>query len=320
MVVFDFFDREKIIKALSDLYNIDIETIRNIDNSFFETDNLTYDFVKTFGIDLENTSVEDVFLRCKHITTTIDDFNSLKKFGIQPLNSLLEIQHSAIFQFLHNHGIKFNLLERYFIYKGIKIYLIKPDEKCIECFYNGECRYTENIFGEAPSNYALNDLCEYRDSIRQLVTTLYYDNGEIEVHLSGNNLYNYSCVKECPEFIFLIDKLISDLFDDNSTILADWIKATNNQFHCLSFNQNIFSFHTLAEKPYYHNEWYNDFFEFCDENISCLDDLNGNFFANTFLIENSIATLLNQNNSHYGQLKQSVSIPFSNIEIHSYFR
>lgn len=133
-------------------------------------------FLEETGIKPNIYDVSEVKVRCKHVTAQIDGGESMRMYGLLKLTDMLE-EDTPLSRFLKENGIAVNPSE-YILTVGNETIMI-PERS------NG-------------------------NQIGVLSSKLYYDKGEIEVFISGEDerIVDYSCVKRCPEILQTLDTFI----------------------------------------------------------------------------------------------------------------
>lgn len=315
----NFFDRESVIQSFSKLYGIEESTLV----ALCEIGNLHNDptayFLSLWSVKLDEVDISNVELHCKHITTQIDGFDSLRKYGFLTLQKAMEYE-TPLKSFLEQRGIVFNIETRKVVYKGKDIWLIESDDECKECFYGTECQHKKSIFSDNETLRYRDFACPYRKGIGVLRSKIYHDKGEIEVHLSGKleDVHDYSQVKYFPEILETIEKMINKLFDEKVRLSKDWKELTGGKYYCLDFDINIEKFEFITTGPYYDPSWYSDFFQYCSRECYSLDDVNNNFYGNLYLLSTGIPVICGETPERYGQLLVDTEIPIERINIEEF--
>jgi len=315
----NFFDRESVIQSFSKLYNIEESTLVALCHIANRQKEPTNYFMRICPVGLDEIDISNLELHCKHITTQIDDCESLRRYGLLTLQKALEFD-TPLKCFLQERGIVFNIETRKVAYKGKDVWLVEADEECKECFYGTDCQYEKSIFSDNATLVYRNDVCPYRDAIKKLRTTIYYDEGEIEVHLLGGfePVHNYSQVKYFPEILETLEDMINELFDEKVTLSEDWRALTGGKYYCLEFDANIKKFEFITTGPYYEPSWYSDFFQYCSTECYSLSDVNNNFYGNLYLLSTGIPVICGETPERYGQLLVDTEIPIERINIEEY--
>lgn len=130
-------------------------------------------FLGETGIYPEMYNLADVKIRLRHLTSVIDDGESIKKNGLLRLDELLEYA-SPLSNFLKNEGIVISPMYHTIVVDG-KVYSIDNNE---------------NIFGVLSSK-------------------LYDDLGEIEMFVcaSDEEMIGYSWIQQGPEILYTLDRI-----------------------------------------------------------------------------------------------------------------
>ena len=317
MIKFDFWDCNSVLVGLSELYGLEENAILRMNIESLCEENPVAAFIRKADIKLDSTDVSQVMLHCKHIMTIDDEFASIKKYGLLPLDKVLTYD-TPLHNFLFEHGIEIDIDSRNVFYKGRKIYLYKSDEECTSCFFGGECKHSSWLNGESSTLTYKNMACDFRKGISVLKTKLYADKSEIEVHLSGKleEIHGYSCVKYNPEILTTLEHMICKLFKESPHLESDWRESQVGEYYCLDFDVNIFDFEMITSKPIFEN--YEDYFEFNKEPMYGLYNVNPNFYGNVFILTRALSILLGEKPTVYGQLLPNVKISYDDISISKY--
>lgn len=315
MIKINFFECDRLLKGLSQLYNIEEpKIISTVAASGIKEDRLEY-FLKQTSIKLDMVDINDVVLHCKHVMTTDDNFESLRRYGLITLDKVMKL-NTPLHEFLQVHGIEVDVENRIINYKSKKAYLYEVDEECTICFYGEGCKYLIYLNGEKTNLTYRNMACDYREGISNLRTKLYSDKSEIEVHLAGEeeDVKDYSVVKYYPEILLTIEELIWKLFGENPHLTDDWRKKQNNRYFCLDFDVSIFKFERITSMSIFSNDY--DYYEYNEKPLD--NRTSKNFYGNLFILDNAIRVLSAEKPTLYGQLLPSVNIPFKDITISEY--
>ena len=237
---------------------------------------------------LDCISVEDVFLHCKHITTSKDDLASFSQYGLLSLKGSLS-KDTSLRRFLLENEIEIDMEQMTFSFKGKTIYLHDYSSDCIACHY-GECKHRRLLWnGEIDIAYK-NTWCNFREKTRPLSLKLYHDKAEIEVHLSGDNhdVHDYSCVKRCPEILLTINTLVKEIYKQDVSLPQKWALQQSRRYYCLSFDVNIRDFEFITTDAMYDRSYYMPYLDFCRTQYDTLPERNINFYGNVFLLSKSM--------------------------------
>jgi hypothetical protein len=230
-VVFDFFNKKNTYNALCEHFKIKKtkDLWSYLTTKDWSSDDCPYiDFVKDNNIPFDQFDVENVYIRCKHVTTYHDEGRSLKEFGLINLQRVLE-EDTLFRRFLAENGIIIDVGNKLFIFDGQKFPIFERNEECPFCQNNHTCN-----FG-------------YHDGIKHLYVKLYDHKAETEVFLGkdiNDRIENYSCVKCHPEILNQIDEILNAL-DRNDKLVEKWEKLQNGIFYILEFARNIREFETI---------------------------------------------------------------------------
>lgn len=239
-MLLNLWDYDECIKAFMKLYGITEKQMCAIFRRLYndaENDNVSV-FCEETGIKLDKISVaHNVEMLGKIVSTTVDEFQHLKKAGVITLDALLE-NDSPISNHLKEYQIEIKPSTHEFSYKGKKYYIPDSKEDCKWCAYGDkECGFDKpnekDIFCEhmdvSPNK---NTLCDYRHSMSYLSSKLYHDNAEIEAFLyaTEDTMLKYSTVKNHPEIFVTIDNLIDDFFGDKLYIGKAWAEKKQHTY------------------------------------------------------------------------------------------
>lgn len=312
----NFFDYMSVLKAFSKLYNLDEHLITRLVIETSIEDNPTAAFIEKAGIKLDVVDITEVSLRCKHITTINDDFESLKKYGLITLDKALTYP-TPLNKFLLEHNIRVDIVNRDIYYRNKRIHIVKSDEECESCFYGTECQKLVDFMGKPTTLSYRNMSCDYRDEINIIRSKLYHDKCEVEVHLLGTDkdVHEYSDVRRSPEILLTIENLISKLFDEGIHLQQDWREQQNSKYYCLEFDVNIFDFEWITEGKKLEYTNYRDCFEYNTEPLYDLYSGTPNFFGNVFIIQKGLAVLRHDEPTEYGQILPDTKICYEDLTI-----
>ena len=322
MLYFDFFDKDKCLSTFCKLYHIsEDDAVSYAIEASSEPDSLSYFLDKT-KILLDVVDIKDVYIHCKHITTSIDGLEYLKKYGLLPLSRLLE-ERSPLSNFLLEHGITIDIKNRTIDYLGKKMYLYKSDEECTECFFGTKCRCLTDPIHKTKTSLQYRDIaCEYRDKIKCIKSKLFYDKAELEVHIFGSDedVHNYSIVKRYPEILYTVEELINSLFDKYLCLTHEWFEKANKEHYCVEFDVNISDFENITTKsPHVYDYQYDDYLCYCKQDLDSYEKMNANFFGNIYLIKYMISILANEEPfSYYGAIIPIPKLPYKNVTFGKY--
>lgn len=314
MICINFFDHDKLAEAFVKLYGFDKDEIIRLAFEAADRHDPTLYFVEQTKIKIDIVDVKKVYLHCKHITTSIDDLESLKSNGMMTLNESLS-KKTPLSDFLQEHQIRIQVPQRKVYYKGNQFTLYDSNEECQECFYNTECQYKSSMFSNNESLVYRDMACPFRDAIKVLRSKLYDDIGKIEVHLAGSkeDINGYSEVRKHPEILNTLETLLNELFTEKICLCRDWDEQTHGKYYCLDFDVNIYDFErittTLDEYDYY------PFLKYCQKSNSSLDNVSPNFLANIFFLYNGLPVLAFEGKSLCGQLLSDTKIPYKRITV-----
>lgn len=315
MACFDFFDNRRLLDVFCRFYNLErYIAVPLIVQASREADPVLY-FLQNTNIKLDRISIDDVFLHCKHITTSNDGLESFMRYGLLSLASALS-KDTPLKKFLSDNGIEIDVPNMKFQFEGRTSYLHNYHSDCTECFY-GSCQFERiNWDGEVDIDYK-NLHCPFREKTRNLSTKLYTDRAEIEVHLSGNDqeIHGYSAVKRYPEILLTIEEMIESVFGTEVELSKKWQNQQNEKYYCVDFDVNIRDFERITFAPRYERYLLFPYLEFCSVEYDDLPECNPNFYGNIFLISKTITALTEGFHSLYGAILPDVEIPFDRLVI-----
>lgn len=199
----DFFNKNRGLIYLKEIYQLDNRIIGNIFSKCFEHNQFTPEpkedsfiiFLEETGIHPDTFDLSNVKIHCKHITTTFDNGESIRELGLKPVIYLLE-NKSALSIFLKKYGIVITPTSHLLVY-GDKEYSIPIQEENNKFYYS--------LF-------------------KRLSNILYHDNGEIEVFINADldSMLNYSVVRYYPEILDSISEVINSLTGDDLDLGTKW--------------------------------------------------------------------------------------------------
>lgn len=318
MVYFDLFDNRRLLDTFCQFYNLErYVAVPLIVQASREADPVLY-FLQNTDIKLDGISIDNVFLHCKHITTSSDGLESFMRYGLLSLADVLS-KDTTLRRFLFDNEIEIDVPGKKFQFEGKTIYLYNYHSDCIECFY-GSCQYERVTWdGEIDIDYK-NLHCPFREKTRNLSTKLYTDKAEIEVHLAGSEeeIHNYSTVSEYPEILLTIDDMIESVFGIKVELSKKWKCQQNRKYFCVDFDVNIRDFEGITFAPKYERYLFFPYLDFCNAKYDDLPEYDSNFYGNIFLISKSITALTEGFRSLYGAVFPSIEIPFDRLSIKEY--
>jgi len=317
MIYIDFFDHKKLVEAFRKLYLDDRDELIRLSLEAAKQDNCVLYFVEQTGIQIDTIDVGDVYIHCKHITTAIDNLESIKQSGLITLNRVID-ERAPLTRFLEDHKIFFDIPNRVVRYNSKNFNLPYSEDECRECFYETNCQHNTDILSNYTSVTYRDLACTFRRGINNLRSTLYHDLGEIEVFLAGNDkdIHNYSTIKSHPEILYTIERMINKLFEKKVSLCQDWLSHTNGNYYCLDFDVNIKDFEQSTTSSYYHDSV--PLLNHCQRNYISLEDANVDFHMNSFILFAGIPLLAFEENTIYGQLLPHIEIPYECITLTEY--
>jgi len=314
MICVNFFDQAELCEAFEKLYSFGKDEIVKLAvMSMQQCDPALY-FVEQTKMNIDMIDTKNVYLHCKHITTSLDNLESFKKYGFMTLNELLS-KKTSLSSFLKEHQIHIDVSNKKVCYKNKCFVLNDSNEECNECFYETDCQHKTSLFSNNTTLIYRDMACSFRDSIKVLRSKLYDDTGEIEVHLAGSkeNVHDYSEIKRHPEILITIENLISELFNEKIYLCRDWEEETGGKYYCMDFDVNIVNFERITTTLDEYN--YFPFLDYCQNEYSSLDDVNTNFLVNIFLLYNGIPHLAFEEKWICGQILPDTKIPYKSITV-----
>ncbi|MCB8817373.1 hypothetical protein [Desulfosporosinus shakirovi] len=225
--MFDITSQEKAKGFLSNFLNIGIDNIENyISNNAVEYD--AEDFIDKNDIKLEKVQIRNLQLIVQHISTSHDECQSLRKFGLLNLQQSLTME-TILKEYLASFGIFFDISNKWMACKGEKI----------------DITYKSDDIG-LPGGSQKHRICRVAHKI-------YYDY-QINGFFSMANKTSYGGrVHERPEFLHNLKELFkANIIEDN------WMKRVNP--YLITFKASLDSF---AWFSFYNNkrEYEEDYFE-----------------------------------------------------------
>ena len=308
---FDFFEESKIIENMSSYFKVNKDKVKKYFNSVEEVD--ISDFIKNFNINLNSYDSREVFIKCKHLTTSNDELKSFKQYGLINLRKVLTLK-TPLKNFLEENSIDIDVENKIFSYEGIKYKIISHEDECDKCFY-GNCKYRKDILGDSSKLIYRDMSCGYRKVITNLYVKLYKDRAETEVFISGNNeeITEYSIINKCPEILLTIDNIMKKISNNYSDLQSKWEYSQKGVFYILEFYTNIKNFEFInTSKLYEGYSFIDDIKEYFDIDDEARN--NSDFYRNLFLLQNSIYCYYGYP-KEYGQLYPETKILFENVKV-----
>jgi hypothetical protein len=291
--LFENYTRENYVQEeLSNIFNLDIKLVSDF---FCTNENQSIDnFVQKMNIDFSLLEPLDLLLTCRHGISSIDNFKSLNKYGLQGLNFVLT-EDTPLKMLLDEYGIKINCSEEYILVEDIKIELLDNKQLCSKCVKEiPSCRH---IVTKIPTNEG----CLFREQLTLLREKIIDDKCEIEVFLYGNNskLISYSTIRSYPEIIDNIDALLSRYSlgkYGNDFIKSKWVKKYTG-FNLLEFDVKRSDLERWHLNKYV--ETFND---------------NQEIYYNYYFALDLLFNVKNSDDTIYGQLQPMMSISVNDIK------
>jgi hypothetical protein len=307
-VIFDFFNKRRTYNALCEHFKLKKtkDLWSYLSSKDWSRDDCPYfDFIKDYNIPFAQFDVENVYIRCKHVTTYHDEGRTLKEFGLINLQRVLE-KDTLFSRFLAENGIIIDVKNKLFILNGQKYPIFERDDECPFCQNNRICNFS------------------YHDAIKLLYIKLYHHKAETEVFFGKDDnrrFENYSCVKRHPEILNQMDDIL-DALNRNKKLSKKWEKLQNGLYYTLEFDLNISNFETINSKKYgegvYSNvfEYFKDYLSYSGykRNDFEEDRIPQRLYSNIFLVENSLRLFANMK-IYYGQIFPWVTIDYNDLRI-----
>lgn len=294
MQVINFWDTSSLPKTFCSIYHISEAQLCSVlkkavsfsTSGIHIADNAVSVFLDESGIHPDTFQLLDVCIRCKVISSTLDDGKSILEKGLLPLTQLL-MHHSPLCAFLMEHRFVIDIPRKRWKYKN-KWHLFPEychDELgnssycCKRCFFEySSCPY---------DNPHADMFCDYLKEIKPLMSKLFVDNGEIEAFIFGHKseLLDYSTVKDYPEIIYTIDELIKELFGESVALGSDWASRSTG-FECVCFDTKISDFSYIGGMDS-SKDFYSQYEHFCEDSYD-YEDVPLLLAQNIWLINNCL--------------------------------
>lgn len=318
-MLLDLWNDEKLTRSFMELYNVSGREMCNILKQLYLNTNQDYVtiFCEETGIRLDEVDVvNDIEFVGKIVSTTIDDFDCLKRVGLVPLDYLLE-NDSPISRFLKKYGLEIKPSSNEFTYNGRKCYIPQYGTDCKYCSYGDEaCRYQGGKYKDM--------YCKYLKAISPIASKLYSDNAEIELFLISprEKMLGYSNVKHYPEIFDTIDTLVEDVFEENPKIRYAWAKEKQTSY--------IITLNVKYEDLSYRNGYiggadgcdanikYSNYEKYCNNIYYDIDEIPKCFWDNIWLIQTClcvIGSLGNINEQICAGIKHNKTFPYDKLKI-----
>jgi len=216
-MIFDYFDQEGIRSKICRHFNL---TEHKVQEYIFKKNcgtinKLTYeDFITDFNIDLNKTIPNDYYIKCKHCTTSRNNFNDIKRLGLLNSRDVL-IQNTELNDFFKENDISFDFKSNKLIIDNIEYELKKYDE------------------------YSYRDLKYW---LKQLYVKLYDNKGELEmfVFADNNQIQSYSTIQDYPEIIDNINNILQIVRKNyvDQSIISKW-NCGNKKIAIITFDVKL---------------------------------------------------------------------------------
>lgn len=227
ITMFDITSQEKAKGFLSNFLNIGTDNIENyISNNAQDYD--VEDFIDKNDIKLEKVQLHNLQLIVQHISTSVDECKSLRKFGLLNLQQSLTME-TSLKEYLTDFGIFFDISNKWMACQGKKF----------------DITYVSDDI-RLPGGSQKHRICRVAHKI-------YYDY-QINGFFSMENKTSYGGrVHERPEFLHNLKELFkANIIEDN------WMKRANP--YLITFKASLDSF---AWFSFYNDEiqYEEDYFE-----------------------------------------------------------
>lgn len=284
-MVVDFFETDSFVTTLCDHFSLGELLFRNVLGSIDQVHESAIDIVKKMSINL-CTSTDELEIHCRHITTSNDNLNSIKTYGMLTLDQVL-CQNTPLSTFLSKFGISINASKQEFTIKNHSFHINGNNDPCTPCARGR----SSNSFSAL--SVPFYDCCDFHQKMALLNTKLYHDKSEVEVYVAGSDeqmLQNYTSILDGPEILLTIGEIISTLSKkiDPDFLQLAWSRQKGMKRYILEFSIPLNAIETNTDYKYYseyydNSEWYEySGFDYSDyEN----DRIPLEFFRNKKLIE-----------------------------------
>lgn len=318
-MLLNLWDNDGIYQSFMELYDITNSQMCNIIKRLFN--NAGEDNIKVFceetGIKLDAVDVaHSVEFLGKIVSTTVDDFEHLRRNGLVTVDVLLETD-SPMSQHLKRYQIEIKPSTHELIYKGKRFYIPSYNENCQWCAYGDkQCRYAKQKYK--------NMYCSYLKAVSSLAVKLYEDNSEIEMFLTAteDEMLDYSTVKKYPEIFWTIEDFVNEWFRENLTIGAEWAKLKQHTYIVtLLIKYDELSYcngYTCGNDGTDASEIFWRYEEFCTKTYDCTEQVPKCFWDNVWLLDvclNSICPFNGAVKCICAGIKHDVKIPFNKLKI-----
>lgn len=226
-VYFNFFEYNTIIDSMVDFFEIEKEEINRfmdfVNYEKLDAEEAERQFIAKFKINNDLLDFDNCYIRVKHISTSYDKLECIKKYGMRDLIFLLT-EDTLLKRFLQNYNLQINYSEKYIDIDGTKYY-IKDYNTCDK----DEFSYP------------------YRRNMSNIYHKLYYFRGEIEAFYKATEkaMYNYSTILRCPEIISNLDQFLKHI-NKNIHLEFDWCNKYNSIPYLIEFDLPVSK---LIDKP-----------------------------------------------------------------------
>lgn len=318
-MLLNLWDSDVLIRDFMKLYSLtEIQMCNILKRLHFDTeqDNITI-FCEETGNKLDEIDVaHGIEFLGKIVSTTVDDFKSLRQIGLATLDVLLE-NDTPISQHLKKYQIEIKPSTQELFFKRKRLYIPDYGENCKWCAYGDkQCKYSGMQYK--------NLYCSYLAAISPLATKLYKDRSEIEMFLIApeEEMLKYSTVKDYPEIFETIENFTEEWFGNRVSIGSEWSKRKQHTYIatvCVKYdNMSYRSDYIDGNDGADASDVLWRYEELCRETYDCIDQVPNCFWDNILLINiclNLIRSFGEPNKSIYAGIKHDVIVPYDDLKI-----
>lgn len=318
-MLLDLWNYETLTQSFMELYDLSGKQMCDIlkELHFNSNQDSVSVFCEKTGIKLDEFAIaNDIEFVGKIVSTTIDDFNSLKQVGLVPIDVLLE-NDSPISQHLKKYGIEIKPSSHKLIFNGKQFFIPRNGENCKYCVYgNGKCEFDDKTHKDM--------YCPYLKAISSLSIKLYSDNAEIELFLVAprEEMLGYSKVRYYPEIFDTIESVIKKLFKTELKIGYEWENRKQTSY--------IVTFNVKYEDMSYRNGYirgtdgldatttYSDYEKYCNNAYDLTEDIPECFWDNVWLIQTCLRIICSLGDSSTqicAGIKHNVTFSYDKLKI-----
>lgn len=318
-MLLNLWDNDSLIKDFMELYKLTGTQMCNILKRlhFGAEEDCVIIFCEETEIKLDEIDVaHDIEFLAKIVSTTVDNFESLKQIGLVPVDVLLE-NNTPISQHLKKYQIEIKPSTHELLYKGESFYIPAYEEDCKWCAYGDkQCRYSGEKYKDL--------FCAYLKAISPLAVKLYRDKSEIEMVLiaSEEEMLNYSTVKYYPEIFSTIEAFMNEWFGKNLSIGGEWSQAKQSSYIATvrvkysdtSYRSNYIDGDDGGEA----NDIFWRYENFCRKTYDYAEEVPTCFWDNVWLIHTYLKLIRffgETGESIYAGIRHNVIIPYNCLKI-----